>query len=116
MYKVADTSSILEMRADLCKPVLPYYMTRRPVIDMTKIPSTFVIVGAVAAAALVVPGVLGPLMFDEAYAQASDTEQSNRAIQNARDTLVNVQANVQANADVDVNDVTACVIVSECNR
>jgi hypothetical protein len=49
-------------------------------------------------------------MFDEAYA-VSNREQSNRASQTADDTLVNVQAAVQANID----DVNVCVIVEECD-
>jgi hypothetical protein len=53
---------------------------------MKKLSNNLIILGTIAAAALAVPGVLGPLMFDQAYAQASDREQSNRAIQNARDT------------------------------
>jgi predicted small lipoprotein YifL len=78
---------------------------------MVKIPNKLVIFGAVAAAALVGPGLAGPLMFDEAYAQASPREQSNRASQTADDTLINVQAAVQANID----DVNVCVIVEECD-
>jgi hypothetical protein len=77
---------------------------------MTKLPNKLVIFGAVAVAALVVPGLVGPLMFDEAYA-ATEKEQSNRASQTADDTLVNVQAAVQANID----DVNVCVIVEECD-
>jgi hypothetical protein len=82
---------------------------------MKKISNNLVIFGAIAAAALAVPGVLGPLTFDEAYAQASDREQSNRASQTADDVLVNVQAQVLANADVDISDVNACVIVEDCD-
>jgi hypothetical protein len=77
---------------------------------MKTVSNKFLIVGAVAAAALVVPGLVGPLMFDEAYA-VSNREQSNRASQTADDTLVNVQAAVQANID----DVNVCVIVEECD-
>lgn len=77
---------------------------------MTKIPNKLVLFGAVAAAALVVPGLLGPLMFEDAYAQR-DREQSARAFQNAQG-LVNAQVAVPANVDVDVEDVAvvACVI------
>jgi predicted polyphosphate/ATP-dependent NAD kinase len=79
---------------------------------MTKLPNKLVIFGAVAVAALVVPGLVGPLMFDEAYA-ATEKEQSNSASQTAKDTVVNVQAAVQAN--VDVQDVNVCVITTECD-
>jgi predicted polyphosphate/ATP-dependent NAD kinase len=81
---------------------------------MANIPNKLVIFGAVAVAALVVPGLVGPLMFDEAYA-ATEKEQSNSASQTAKDTVVNVQAAVQAN--VDVQDVNVCVITQDqsCN-
>ena len=69
--------------------------------------------GAMAAAALVVPGVLGPLMFDEAYAQQQRNEQSARAIQNAEGVIV-AQVAVPANVNVQANDVTACIIVEDC--
>jgi hypothetical protein len=70
---------------------------------MANIPNKLVIFGAVAAAALVVPGLVGPLLFDEAYA-ATEKEQSNRAVQTARDNVVNAQIAVGANVDVqDVN-------------
>ena len=68
-----------------------------------------VVFGAIAAAALVIPGVFGPLMFDEAYAQQRN-EQSSRAIQNAEGVIV-AQVAVPANVNVQVNDVTACILV-----
>jgi hypothetical protein len=81
---------------------------------MTKLPNKLVIFGAVAVAALVVPGLVGPLLFDEAYA-ATEKEQSNRAVQTARDNVVNAQIAVGAN--VDVQDVNVCVITQDqsCN-
>jgi predicted small lipoprotein YifL len=77
---------------------------------MKTVSNKFLIIGAVAVAALVVPGLGGPLMFGEAYA-VSDKEQSNRANQNADDNVLNVQAVVQAN----VQDVNVCVIARDCN-
>jgi hypothetical protein len=80
---------------------------------MTKLPNKLVIFGAVAAAALAVPGVLGPLMFEDAYAtHRSRAELSNDQTNQAENVLA--QANVGVNANVDVNDVTACVIVGTC--
>jgi hypothetical protein len=81
---------------------------------MTKLQNRFVIFGAIAAAALVVPGVLGPLMFEEAYAQSSTREQSARAVQNAAGVVV-AQVAVPANVNVEVTDVNACIIVDECD-
>ena len=73
----------------------------------------FVLFGAIAAAALVVPGVLGPLVFEEAYAQdrGPRNEQSANALQNAHG-LVNAQVAVPANVNVQDVDVavTACVL------
>lgn len=40
---------------------------------MVKIPNKLIIFGALAAAALAVPGVLGPLMLEEAYADQRAT-------------------------------------------
>jgi hypothetical protein len=79
---------------------------------MINIPNKFVIFGVVAAAALTVPGVLSPLMFEDAYA-ARDTEQSSNAIQNAQGLVV-AQVAVPANVDVDVDDVAvvACVVAT----
>jgi hypothetical protein len=80
---------------------------------MVKTPNKFVLFGAVAAAALAVPGLLGPLMFEEAYAaRENKNEQSARSFNQAGDSLVNVQANVPANVNVQDVDVTACVLVS----
>jgi hypothetical protein len=76
---------------------------------MANIPNKLFIFGAVAAAALVVPGLVGPLMFDEAYA-IGDKSQSNHASQQAQDNVVNVQAAVQAN----VNDLNVCVLADTC--
>jgi hypothetical protein len=79
---------------------------------MTKLPNKLVLFGAIAAAALVIPGTLGPLAFQEAEAthRQGHNDNSQEAVNRAGDTLVNVQANVQAN----VNDVTACIIVENC--
>lgn len=80
---------------------------------MAKIPNKFVLFGAVAVAALVVPGLGGPLMFDQAYAQASDREQSIHATQTATENLVNAQVALGVNANVE--DVNVCVIVDDCD-
>jgi hypothetical protein len=77
---------------------------------MIKIPNKLVIFGAVAAAALVVPAMLGPLALPQAY--ADHTNQSNRAINEQTDNVLAVGANVQANVDVD--DVNVCVIARTC--
>lgn len=81
-----------------------------PVDKMTKLPNRFVMLGAIAAAALAVPGLLGPLTFEQAYAQSN--EQSARALQVAQGGLVNANVAVPANVNVqDVNvAVVACVI------
>lgn len=76
---------------------------------MIKTPKNLVIFGAVAAAALVVPGMLGPVLLPEAYA---DHNQSNRAVNEQTDNVLAVGANVQAN--VDVSDVNVCVIARTC--
>jgi hypothetical protein len=76
---------------------------------MVKIPNKLVIFGAVAAAALIIPGTLGPLALPEAYA---DHNQSNRAVQNAAAGVLAANVNVQANADV--SDVNICVIARTC--
>ena len=74
------------------------------------------IFGAIAAAALVVPSVLGG--FQAAYAdhRATHIDQSAQAFNQAENALV--QAAVAANAAVDVdvrnNEVRACVIVENC--
>jgi hypothetical protein len=78
---------------------------------MAYIPNKFVIFGAVAVAALAVPGLAGPLMFDEAY--ASHTDQSNEANQKAKGNVINAQLAIQAN--VDDTDVAACIVVATCN-
>jgi hypothetical protein len=78
---------------------------------MVKSPNRLLIFGAVAAAALVVPGLLGgPLGFQQADAAK---DQRIDAVQTAEGV---VAANVNANVGVDVsnNEVTACVIVKNC--
>jgi hypothetical protein len=77
---------------------------------MVKRPNKLLLLGVVAAAALVVPGVLGPLALQEAYA---DHNQSNRAVQNAAAGVLAANVNVQANADV--SDVNICVIARTCS-
>jgi hypothetical protein len=80
---------------------------------MIKIPNKLVIFGAVAAAALAVPGVLGPLMFEEAHAaRDNNNEQSAEALNRAGDSLVNVQAAVGANVNAQDVSVTACILAS----
>jgi hypothetical protein len=82
---------------------------------MINIPNKLVIFGAVAAAALVVPGVVGALTFQQAYAD-HQTQAIDRVEQNARG-LVNVQANVQAQvqANVEDNEVAVCAVIAECD-
>jgi hypothetical protein len=66
---------------------------------MIKIPNKFVIFGAVAAAALVVPGVLGPLMFQEAHAAHREGHERVGAEQSIGQAIgagvVNAQVGVQ---------------------
>lgn len=80
---------------------------------MAKIPNNLVIFGAVAAAALVIPGTLGPLLFQQAEAQI---DQAIDRVQQTAEGVVAANVNVGANVAVDVseNNVAACVIVSEC--
>lgn len=75
---------------------------------MEKIPNKLVIFGAVAAAALVVPGVLGPLMFQQAEAQ-----QLNRGQQTAQGAIA-ANVGVQANVDVSENQLAVCIITETC--
>lgn len=82
---------------------------------MVKIPNTLVILGAVAAAVLVVPGVLGPLMFEEAYAHHRDVHQEVGPQRAVGVVAANVGANVNADVNVEDNEVAACVIVGECD-
>jgi len=80
---------------------------------MTKIPNKLVIFGAVAAAALVVPGVLGPLMFQEAYADHR-TGHRQTGIQNAAG-VVAANVGVQAQVGLENNDIANCLVVTgEC--
>jgi hypothetical protein len=85
---------------------------------MIKVPNKFVLLSAIAAATLVIPGTLGPLAFEEAYADhrgnSQDNEQSANAIQNAQGVVV-AQVAVPANVNVQVTDVNACIIVSDCD-
>lgn len=75
---------------------------------MIKIPNKVVILGAIAAATLVIPGILGPLGLQQAEAAR---DQRNEATQFARG-VVAANANVQANVDVD--NVNVCVVVETC--
>ena len=83
---------------------------------MINIPNKFVLLGAVAAAALAVPSLLSPLMFEQAYA-----DHRSQAIGNVDQTAVgglaavNANLGVNANVEVEDNQVAACVIVNECN-
>ena len=70
----------------------------------------------ILAAALIVPGVLAPLGFQEAHAaKPGDIEESGNAINRAENALAQVA--VQANANVEVADVSASVLVENagCN-
>jgi hypothetical protein len=79
---------------------------------MAKIPNKLVIFGAVAAAALVVPGMLSPFMLQEAQAEHRETHQDRQTVtQFARDNVVNVQAGVNAKVDADVENNNVCVVV-----
>lgn len=82
---------------------------------MEKISNKLLLFGAVTAAALVVPGVLGSLVFQEAQAQ-SGVEQAIDQVGTATGAIA-VNANVGANVGVNVedNEVAACVIVGECD-
>ena len=84
---------------------------------MTKIPNKFVLFGAIAAAALVVPTVLGSLVLQEA---AAAPNQNNKGTQTAQDNVVNAQVGVQANANipvrVDDNQIAVCVIAEDCSQ
>lgn len=73
---------------------------------MANITNKFVIFGAIAAAALVIPGVVGPLMFEEAYAQTA------RANQRA-EGVVAANVAVQAQNLLNNNDVTVCIISAD---
>jgi hypothetical protein len=79
---------------------------------MVKVPNKLVIFGAVAAAALLVPGMLSPFMLQEAQAEHRETHQDRfEATNQARDSLVNVQAAVNAKVDADVENNNVCVVV-----
>jgi hypothetical protein len=79
---------------------------------MIKIPNKLVIFGAVAAAALTVPGVLSPLMFEEAYADHRGRDVNQETGPQFASGLVaaNVGANVNADVAIEENEVTACVL------
>ena len=76
---------------------------------MTKIQNKLVIFGAIAAAALAVPGVLGPLMFEEANAQATQ-----RGVQQATGVAA-INVGAQVNANVEENEVAVCAVIAECD-
>jgi hypothetical protein len=76
---------------------------------MVKVPNKLVIFGAVAAAALAIPGLLGPLMFQEASAQATQ-----RGIQQATGVAA-INVGVQVNANVEDNEVAVCAVIAECD-
>jgi hypothetical protein len=79
-----------------------------PYTTMRKISNKLVIFGAVAAAALAVPGVLGPLMFEDAYA-AQDQRQGG--LQNAAG-VVAANVGVQAQVGLENNDIANCLVVT----
>ena len=82
---------------------------------MAYIPNKLLIFGAVAAAALAVPGLLGPQIFQEAEARHND-EHNPQASANNRATgnVVNLQAAVAVADALNQNDVTICVIARNC--
>ena len=84
---------------------------------MIKVPNTLVLFGAIAAAALVIPGVLGPLGFQQADAARDQSQAIERVQQNAAAGVAAVNANVAANVGVNVedNEVAACAIIAECD-
>jgi hypothetical protein len=83
---------------------------------MANIPNKLVLFGAVAAAALAVPSLLSPLMFEQAYANHR-SQAIEEVDQVAVGGLAAVNANIGANANVEVEDnqVAACVIVDRCD-
>ena len=84
-------------------------------MTMKKLSNKFVLFGVVAAAALAVPGVLGPLMFEEAYAHHRDVHQEVGPQRAVGVVAANVGANVNADVNVEDNEVAACVLTGECN-
>jgi hypothetical protein len=84
---------------------------------MAKVPKKLLIFGAVFAAALVIPGVLGPLGFQQAEAARDQSQAIDRVEQNAAAGVAAVNANVAANVGVNVedNEVAACAIIAECD-
>jgi hypothetical protein len=105
----------------MCKPVSsPYLVYRPPNQIMNSNQKTGMMAGLALAAvsALAVMSVISPMQ--SAFAapdrnRAGDVEQSANAVQNSRDNLVNAQIAVPANVDVQVTDVNACIIVSDCD-
>jgi hypothetical protein len=81
---------------------------------MIKVPNKLVIFGAVAAAALAVPGVLSPLMFEEAYAHHRDVHQETGQQRAVGVVALNAAVNANDVVDINRNDVTACVLVDQC--
>jgi hypothetical protein len=80
---------------------------------MAYIPNKLVLFGAIAAAALVVPATLGPLMFQDAEA-AKDTrvvggDQSTQAAD--QEGVVNAQVGV--NANVQTGDICVQALASD---
>jgi hypothetical protein len=79
---------------------------------MKTVSNKFLIAGAVAAAALVIPGVLGPLAFQEAEASiVRGAPQSNNAA--SQEGVVNAQIGV--NANVQTGDVCVQALASNSN-
>jgi hypothetical protein len=108
IHKVAKALTMVGTCANLWKPLLSGYIIRCAALGMAKIFSPLVIVGALAAAALVIPAMLGPAVFQQAEA-ARDTRQDATAFARG---VVAAAANVQADVDVDNNNV--CVVAETC--
>lgn len=78
--------------------------------NIPKIPNNFVIFGAIAAAALVIPGTLGPLLFQEAQA---DLDLAQDRVEQTAEGVVAANVNAQVGVEVSDNQVAVCV-VAEC--
>ena len=79
---------------------------------MAYIPNKLVLFGAIAAAALVVPETLGPLMFQDAEAAKTRVvggDQSNQAAD--QEGVVNAQVGV--NANVQTGDICVQALASD---
>jgi hypothetical protein len=68
-------------------------------------------------AALVIPGLLGPLGLQQAEAARDQSQAIEKVDQNAKAGVAAINANVGANVGVNVedNEVAACAIIAECD-